>query len=74
MDDDIMAANRAEECYKPVVSHPFDELSSTLAKIGENTCSRPKQFAAAHVHLNSQVHWEISVLKDDNNESVRSSS
>jgi hypothetical protein len=56
------------------VFHPFDELSSTLAKIGENTCTPTKQFAAAHVHLNSQVHWEISVLKDANNESDRSSS
>jgi hypothetical protein len=43
-------------------------------KFAENARRRAKQFAAAHVHLGSRVRWEISVLKDDKNESDRSSS
>jgi hypothetical protein len=30
-----------------------------------------KQFAAAHVHVGCQLHWEIFVYKDDKNESDR---
>ncbi len=73
-DDDITPVSQAWECYKPLVFIPFDEVSSSLAQFGKNTCTPAKQFAAAHVHLNSQVHWEIFVLKDDNNESDHSSS
>lgn len=68
-DDHITPARQASPHHQPPVTYPFEDHSTDLSKISKNNPGPTKQFTAARVHLSSQVHWEISVLKDDNNES-----
>jgi len=74
LDDDITAANRARSAADLVCCIRLKICCRVRPKFTENTRSPAKQFSAAHVHLRSRIHCEISVLKDDNNESDRSSS
>jgi hypothetical protein len=45
------------------------EFPAKQATINGKYLPAAKQFAAAHVHVGCQVHWEIFVYKDHKNES-----
>ena len=49
----------------------YRKFSAKQATINGKYLPAAKQFAAAHVHVGCQVHWEIFVYKDDKNESDR---